>query len=316
MHFQALPQEIILQILREVGPAHFQSWYPAAQSVMVEELHLSENNLPYFLETMLSQKNLWRLVETNCRRVNLNIRGPEGKSVFSHRSPEFEWSARINPCLTYLATRLPRFMRLEDLTIEAKAPDPKPSGFSSYLRRQQIANFLSPRYGSRLRSLNIDLCHTLKRETVSNGCGNHLCAFVSKFLLTLQHVRIRMDSVCAEAIEIGEDEKTSKLESLIFNMYIPGRQDTPGSPVDNRAVPCLTKEEYPPKCPLRRMMRAAKRLSEKNASIKTARIVTSFYPERRPVAIDCINEKNTILMDKNDWAGDGPQFRGYICEED
>ncbi len=200
MHFQALPQEILLHILRDVGSAHFQenvdqllvckSWYPAAQSVMVEELRLSEINLPYLLEIMLAQKNIGRLVETNCRRVILRIRGPPEKSVFKNHSAEFEWGARITPCLTYLATRLPQFMRLEELTIEAVAPDPKPQAFHTYLRRQQIANFLSPRYSSRLKSLNLDLCHTLKHETVSNSYGNHLCAFISKFLLTLRHVRI------------------------------------------------------------------------------------------------------------------------------
>jgi hypothetical protein len=325
MHVQALPQEIVLHILRDVGPAHFQdnvnqllickSWYPAAQSVMVEELSLSEKNLPHFLERMLAQKYLWRLVETNCRKVNLKIRGPQGKSIFKNHSPEFEWGVRMNPCLTYLATRLPRFMRLEDLTIEATAPDPKPHGFQPYLRRRQIANFLSPRYSSRLRSLNLDLCHTLKRETVSNGCGNHLCAFVSKFLLTLRHVRIRMDSVCAEAMEIGDDGKIANLETLIFNMHIPDSDAKPGFPVDARALPCEFKEESRPKCPLQRMMRAAKRLSEKNATIQTARIVTSFYPEKRPVAIDCINGIKTILKDRNDWAGNGPLFNGHVCEE-
>ena len=325
MHFQALPQEIVLHILRDVGSAHFRrnvdqllvcrSWYPAAQSVMVEELHLSENNLPYFLANMLAQRNLWRLVETNCRRVNLKIRGPQGKSMFKNHSAEFEWGARINPCLTYLATRLPRFMRLEDLTIEATAPDPKPRAFHAYLRRQQMANFLSPGYSSRLRSLNLDLCHTLKHETVSNSYGNHLCAFISKFLLTLQHVRIRMDSVCAEAMDTGDDENTANLESLVFNMYIPDNDTRPGFPVDARALPCQTKEEYPIRCPLRRMMRAAKRLSERNATIKTARIVTSFYPEQRPVAIDCISGKKTILVNRNDWTADGPLYNGYVNEE-
>ncbi len=325
MHFEALPQEIVLHILRDVGPAHFQgnvdqllickSWYPVAQSVMVEELHLSEDNLPYFLEHMLAQRNMWHLVETNCRKVHLRIRGPKGKSLFKSRSAEFDWGARMNPCLTYLATRLPRFMRLEDLTIEATAPHPQPGGFQSYLRRQQIANFLSPRYGSRLRSLEIDLCHTLKRETVSNRCGNHLCAFISKFLLTLQHVRVRMDSICADVMAMADDEKAAKLETLIFNMYVPDDDTKPGFPVDGRSLPCEISKDYPPKCPLRRMMRAAKRLSERNTTIRTARIVTSFYPEGRPVAIDCINGMKTILPDRNDWAGDGPLFNGYVCED-
>lgn len=325
MPFLSLPQEIILYILHEVGAAHFRSnveqllvcksWFPLAQSVMVEELNLSENNLPRFLENMLAQRGLWRIIETNCRSVNLRLQGPPGKSMIRNHSPEFDWGTRINPCLTYLATRLPRFRRLEDLTIEAIAPDPAPGGFQSYLRRQQIGNFLSPRYCSRLRSLNIDLCHTLKRETVSTGCGNHLCVFISKFLRTLQHVRVRMDSVCDDVMAVGDDEKTSNLESLVFNMYMPESDATPGFHTEGRALPCQTKKEYPPKCPLRRMMRAAKRLSERNATIRTARIVTSFYPERRPVAIDCINGTKTILSDRNNWLCDGPLFKGYVCEE-
>lgn len=325
MHFQALPQEIVLHILRDVGPAHFQgnvnqllickSWFPAAQSVMVEELHLSENNLPYFLDGMLAKRHLWRLVEMNCRSVNLKILGPQKKSILKNRSSEFEWGARINPCLTYLATRLPRFVRLEELTIEATAPDSRPSSFRSYLRSEQMANFLSPQYSSRLRSLNLDLCHTLKRETVSNCRGNHLCAFVSKFLLTLQHVRIRMDSVCAEALEIPDEETATNLESVIFNMYIPDSDTKPGLLIEGRSLPCRIKEDFRPRCPLQRMMRAAKRLSERSAKMKTARIVTSFYPEERPVAIDCINGRKTILTDRDDWAGNGPLFDGTVIED-
>jgi F-box-like len=323
MHFQSLPQEILLHILRDVGAAQFQanvaqlhvckSWYPAAQCVMVEELCLSEKNLPYFLARMLEQKWMWRLIETNCRTVKLRIRGPQDKSILRTRSPEFEWNARISPCLTYLATRLSRFTRLEHLIIEATAPDPLPSGFQSYLRNQQIANFLSPRYGSRLKSLSLDLCHTLKREPVSNVCGNHLCAFVSKFLLTLKHVRIRMDAVCAEALEVGDDEQIPNLESVIFNMYIPDTDAKPGYPAEGRALVCQTEEDYPLKCPLRRMIRAAKRLSEKTTTLKTARIVTSFYPEPRPVAIDCISGQKIILKDRNDWTGDGSPFHGFVC---
>lgn len=322
MNFQSLPQEIILHILRDVGAAHFQrdvdqllvckSWYPVAQSVMMEELHLTERNLPYFLDKMLAQRNLWRLIETNCRTVNLRLRGPQGKSKFKNHSPEFEWGTRINPCLTYLATRLPRFKRLQELIIEATAPDPMPPLFESFLRRQQIGNFLSPQYGSRLRSLSIDLCHTLKPETVSTRCGNHLCVFVSRLLLTLQHVRVRMDSVCDKAMMVEDDEKTPFLESLVFNMYMPETDQRPGFPTEGRSLPCQNKREYPPKCPLRRMLRAAKRLSERNATIRTARIVTSCYPEKRPVAIDCINGKRTILTDRDNWLCDGPQFRGYV----
>lgn len=325
MHFQALPQEIVLHILRDVGPAHFQenvdqllickSWFPVAQSVMVEELHLSESNLPHFLENMLAERHLWRLVETNCRKVNLKLRGPQGKSIFKNHSPEFDWGTRMNPCLTYLATRLPRFIRLEDFTIEATGPDCKPSGFESYLRRKQIANFLSPRYGSRLRSLKVDLCHTLKRETVSDSCGNHLCSFISKFLFTLQHVQIRLDTVCATAMAVGDDEKVPNLETLIFNMYMPDNDANTGFIADARSLPCATKEA-PIKCPLRLMMRAAKRLSERNTTMKTAKIVTSFYPEKRPVAIDCIRGTRTILTDLNDWAGDGPLFTGLVSEAD
>ncbi|KAJ3460111.1 hypothetical protein MRS44_010978 [Fusarium solani] len=152
MNLLQLPTEILLLILRLLGPGFFHHdtrrlmvskwWYELARLVLLRDLQFSAKSLPRFLRTDMSS-----LVHQHTRTVDIAFDGVQDRSAVLSASPDVrermvsDWTTNVANDLTSLAAILQDCRNLRSLKLK---PRPKWRARSVFLRTYFSSDALVP----------------------------------------------------------------------------------------------------------------------------------------------------------------------------
>lgn len=259
MTLLSLPPELLIRILRFVGPSEFQndvrrlsisrSWYSLARPIMFETMKLNARRLG-----RLESQMLWPAQEyfgRHCRHLAITLENCEENSQLElDKSDEEIMAIPANQALRCVATALQNGGKLKALdirTLEAEAlhltddhsDDPTdsldliPERWT--LSPSSILCYLSLRLATALEILYLDLAGCAR--IVKQGSHAHYCPSIAMLLPRLIHARIRLPRICPDCFEAKhkvsqEDAELpqSRLKTLVIcvsfdeptGLYTPG----------------------------------------------------------------------------------------------
>ena len=231
MFLLALPSEILILIFNYLGSAYFRKgpgqltickdWYRFAQVVLYRHLELTPAILRQVCSSEHADKSLL-LIQESTESLDITMKGytkwmtvrvPQGhpRDAFSFwrrgagRALLTEWTSTLNKDLARLAVVAQKSRKLRWMRVDAQVER------HSLHRNFAHRNYLSVRVVQSLLSLDnlqvleLDLGGTglsrLPKKKDGDGDNElHACKAVGALLLTLCRLRLRMGSICADAL--------------------------------------------------------------------------------------------------------------------
>ena len=221
-----------------------------------------------------------------------------GDLDYKDEPPLLVWKRMLNKQLEGFADLLSGCTALEELSLEA----------SNTSDSEDALGYI---YDSSLKKIITSLPPGLVRLTFDPGGSKivssagddtmpiHLCPLLARRLKNIQHVRLRMRSICTEVLNVcgTKDEDASQLRTLIVRLslpYFPDQGERWNNKTSFDAVRCVTAPEpvepsKPPKL-YRDMVRAGINTARNMPSIRMLRI--SFRGSGINLyAVDCLTRR-------------------------
>ncbi|KAI1776490.1 hypothetical protein F4818DRAFT_439889 [Hypoxylon cercidicola] len=307
MSLLQLPAEILMQILDC-------QWFIFARTGWFRNLHLSQKTLRRLLSSQDVEKSLLQ-VKDNLEILDLELKGFEdwgsvlerllvrdslphlqfgfGRPDEQGLTPESYWDAfhassmwngdlhRQSP-----AASSERHPLLPDLPRR------------NYLSLSTIRAVLSV---ENLTVLELDLCGT-RLVPLQEG-DFHICTSIGALLTTLRRLRLRMRSICADALRPHHNNTVLRLSEVLINLSL-SNESNPTSIAAAHSIPCgsIGGDFFQLKADIEDQ---AKALAARMASPKTIRILTQTFPYIDMRSLDVLTGKSMILADDMAWEDDG-----------
>lgn len=228
-------------------------WYAAARPVYLSGLEVTKINIFGHnlgdLDTKYSNTGLRPLMHKNTRKLRVRVLGhywdePSSREPSGHgddlNEPPFDFELpehiaalvdwrddTLRPHLNTLFTDLHNFEALEVLKFEATADSEvgqERGPHWDYLYQSTVLAFLH----------NLPIIHDLNHLTLDiSGLRNgllsdvnselHLCTSIGKVLPRIEHVRLRMPTLCPTILDIDEPlpPQFIKLKTLVIKLHLP-----------------------------------------------------------------------------------------------
>lgn len=149
-----------------------------------------------------------------------------GKKSYVWQTEEHQlllWRDSVNEKLEVLASVLPHFKNLEELSFEASSEADGALGPRwDYLFGSTVEKFVQAAPPG-LKSLTLDYCGSSVVRSKQNRTPVHLCSLIACRLQDFERVRLRMRHICPQVFNNSNDsfDKPSKLESLVIRLTLP-----------------------------------------------------------------------------------------------
>ncbi|KAI8664554.1 hypothetical protein NCS55_00964700 [Fusarium keratoplasticum] len=321
MNLLLLPTEILLLILRLLGPAFFRCdtrrlmvskwWYDLARLVLLRDLEFSAKSLPKFFRADMSS-----LVHQHTRTVNIAFDGIQDRKAVLSASPDVrekmvsDWTTNVANDLTSLAAILQDCRNLRSLKLE---PRPNWRARSVFLRTWFSSDAL-------VSLLSVAHLTCLEFDAVCTGIGgassrpgSHICEDISALLPTLRRLRCRMRMICPRILKPPGEGTISSLEEVIINLNLGDL--SPHAPLQHSYrcgifVPGLAstwKED---------MESAAKELANRMATPRVVKVLSRSVPGPQMECFDAIAQRRMMLAPDAAWEADGEEVVETTADEE
>ena len=324
-----------MQVMDYVGSPYFHKdvgrlvvckrWFVIVRTVIFKHLRLSPKTLRRLLSSRHAVRRLL-LVKENLRFFDLEMKGfdywgsipdVEKQSRSGNAPPHPEdinaafgnllcitGAKYLNEDLAKLAKITKESRKLHSIRIEATTieQDSFPSALY-YLSSSAIHSLLSV---DNLMALDLDLrtiCLTISAKGENNPSNFHLCKTIGTLLSTLTRLRLRMRSICADALKPKHHHYSNlRLSEVIVNLSLSyvARSTTikaHSSNCDSTAWRIKDLETE--------VETQAKALVPKMTSPKVFRILTHSFLHLEPLSYDVLTGKRMKLTEEMAWEDDG-----------
>ncbi|MCJ1240556.1 hypothetical protein MMC14_008560 [Varicellaria rhodocarpa] len=223
------------------------------------------------------------------------------------------WRAQVNQQLEKFADILSGCTRLEELSVEISNEGREYLGPCwDYIYDRALVKLVSS-FPTTLERLTFDICgsHILASHG-GDAPPVHICPLLARRIRDLQHVRLRMRSICPDVINDSPDvipdspdvipdsgakyEKVSQLKSLVIRLSLPYLESSRmGSDSEYDARRCVaTLKKHEKRKLYQDMVRSGMRATKNVTSLEMCRV--SFrYPGKNEInltAVDCFSKKH------------------------
>lgn len=312
------PIEIVLLIMRHVGwdelrrtLAISKPWFHFAAPIVCERITIRLTGpIPYQLDRAVGARYLG-ITKDSLRHLKL-FTAPfllTGKDIV----PEPEvWRERVRCLWTDM---LPYFNRINTLHI-SEQPGPK-DGETTVIRYQmrptkidasQVACLLETLNGLPwLSSIHLDMCSP--RVTIGSCPDTNLCAILARLMARLDHVKIRMPSICPEIFSLYDDQASSRAKpragplTIIVNCSISSKDVRLMSKC--HSCDCRAwKQDLRTPVSFDAMVQAARFCLPRLHRIQQLRILHHNLPGLKTIALDVVDNNIYKVPDK-EWTSLG-----------
>ncbi|KAH7268804.1 hypothetical protein B0J15DRAFT_233003 [Fusarium solani] len=320
MNLLQLPTEILLLILRLLGPGFFHHdtrrlmvskwWYELARLVLLRDLQFSAKSLPRFLRTDMSS-----LVHQHTRTIDIAFDGVQDRRAVLSASPDVrermvsDWTTNVANDLTSLAAILQDCRNLRSLKLK---PRPKWRARSVFLRTYFSSDALVP-------LLSVSHLTCLEFDTVCTGIGgassrpgSHICENISALLPTLRRLRCRMRKICPRILKPPGEGTISSLEEVIINLNLGDLSQHALPQHSYRCgifVPGLSSTWKAD------MELGAKELVNRMATPRVVKVLSRSVPGPQMECFDAIAQRRMMLAPGAAWEVDGEVVEETTADE-
>lgn len=321
MSLLKLPPETLIQIFNHIGSSFFRSdlsrltvckqWTEFARTACFRDFHVTQKTLGRLLSSPHVETSL-RLVKDSTETLDLNLKGFEDWDSInvsswndSHgRAVRAAWTTELDRDLVSLATIVKNSRKLRILRIQATSELHPLLRFlerRDYLFLSTTRAFLSP---SNLTSLELDLCGTrlVSHQSKEQDEGIHVCTSIAALLNTLQRLRLRMRSICADVLK-----PPTALHRSAFERGAHQPQSIQRAPVTTSAAhaTCCGSSAGGFLQLKADMEKQAQVLVAQMAAPKIVRILTHELPSFETRAFDVLTDRTMSLGEGAEWDDDG-----------
>jgi hypothetical protein len=321
MSFLQLPSEIIIHIFDFIGSAYFcadlsrvtvsQQWSKYAVPACYREFDVTQKSLKRLMRSCHMETSV-ELIKKNMQVFNLKLMGFQDWADYRQEQDDIDWhfwetdssrqvyrawEAELRNDLVQLAATIRQSPRLRVFRLRATTqmhPRFPILNYSNYMDRDTLLSV------SNLTVLDLDLGGgpNIVRRAQEHGEEFHLCAIVAKLLTTLQYLRLRMRSICADALKPHEHSTSLRLKEVLVNLSLDG--ELPGIGSDQYAQHCI-----PVRSLASAMEKQAKILVAQMADPKMVRILTHTRPWMQFRAFDVLTGRVLMLDRRVEWHDEG-----------
>jgi hypothetical protein len=250
MSLQALPNELLEQILFSVGADEFRNrvdrltvfkrWYDIAHTMIIRHTKITQQNVSKFPPPP-EQIRVRELLKQDMRKLSIHISATEGSEYRSSLSTTemqktYYWHTALNKDLTRIAEFAQTCSRLTDVSFGTSiqwnywSANCGPEFYS-------MTQLLLPTRSSHITKLNLDLYGAWIADQASGdeprrpaGPGyRHICPLVNKHLPTLQKLQIYAYKMCNELLDATEYLGDLQLEEVILKLTSKSPNDRKSS---------------------------------------------------------------------------------------
>lgn len=332
MSLLQLPPEILIQVMDHVGSPYFREdlgrltvckqWFRYAHTACFKDLQLSQKSLrrlmfsrdvgrsPLLLKDSVEILDLklkgfedWNSVQdspSNSQSTNAlhasSWDGDLGRSLLA------TWTTVLDNDLTQLAiiakeSRKLRIIRIQALSERHPLFPHLPR--RDYLSLSTIRTLLSVK---NLVVLELDLCGTSLVPRKEHRDDFHVCTTIGALLTTLRRLRLRMRSICADALRPQHRDAGLRLSEVLINLSLSNES------------PMITSAAHTTQCgstgggflKLKADIEAqAEALATLMKSPKIIRILSHSLPRLEMWSLDVLTGRRMILADDMAWEDDG-----------
>lgn len=149
-----------------------------------------------------------------------------GKQTYLWHTEEHQlhpWRQSVNEKLVVLASALPNFKNLKDLSFEASSEGDGELGPRwDYLFGSTVEKFIQA-VPTGLKSLTLDICGSTVVVSEHNRMPVHLCPLIACRLQDFERVRLRMRHICPRVYDNANKEvdEPSNLAFLVIRLSLP-----------------------------------------------------------------------------------------------
>ncbi|KAH9883305.1 hypothetical protein F4778DRAFT_697825 [Xylariomycetidae sp. FL2044] len=328
MSLLRLPAEILTQIMDGVGSSYFREdlgrlticrqWFSFARTACFKDLQLCQKSLRSLLSSQDVGKSLL-LISDSVETLDLELeglgngssaRGPQSYSQDANVPDNSNFDGNLEHALS--AARAVLDNDMAQLAIMAKR-----SRRLRTIRMQTLGGYcpLLPRCGylsvatirallsvQNLTVLELDLCGTSLMPQEGHSDDFHVCTSIGALLTTLRRLRLRMRSICADALRPQHHETSLRLSEVLINLSLSNEStmttsmthSTPCSSTGGRFLKLKADIED-----------QAEALATRMISPKIVRVLTHSLPQLEMRSLDILSGKCMILADDMAWEDDG-----------
>jgi hypothetical protein len=314
-----LPAELIFHVMDYVGSTYFhqdlsrltvcKEWYRYALPSSYKDISLSQSSLQSLLKTpnvahtltsICTSLDTLSIVFTGNERPNHSTTFDISSTDSTGADNEAAMSSPVilDADLARPARTAKEAQKLRCVHIRA------PNGHASIslqplhhelVRASTIQGFLS---AQNLAVLDIDPCG--KSLVPPPEGGEHICHSIGSLLATLTHLRLRMRTICVDALTPPKHAMNMRLTEVIVNLSLYDETLVP-SPATH-ATPCTGGGKLKLK---NDMEGRAKDILKSMSSPKTVRVLTHTLPKLRIRSLDVLTDKYMELEEGAAWDDDG-----------
>ncbi|KAK4160663.1 hypothetical protein QBC43DRAFT_303581 [Cladorrhinum sp. PSN259] len=325
-----LPPEVIIQIFDLVGSSYFQSdlsrlrvckqWSEFARTACFRDFHLTRQQLPRLITAPESSR---QLVSNNIERLYLKLKPLEdwdSPNLWNQTVEELQvlavWADELNLLLVDLANKIIKEARkLRNLRIQAttglQVPPPESCG---YLYLDTLNTLLVS--ASNLTSLDLDLIGTRLESDLYKGF-QHVCPTIAALLPTLQCLRLRLRTICADVLKLAQDHSNSRvrLNKLLVNLSLS--YESPVITAATHSQCCGSSSPTGGFLQLKEdLEKQAQTLVAYMAAPKMVRILTHVPHPMALRAFDALTGRTIQLGEGEGWGGEGEAIGGEDGSDD
>ncbi|KAF2679297.1 hypothetical protein K458DRAFT_422337 [Lentithecium fluviatile CBS 122367] len=338
-----LPPENLIQIFDYVGSSYFRSdlsrltvckqWSEFAHTACFREFYVTQKTLRRLLSSQYVESSL-PLVKDSVETLDLDLKGFEDWDSIplsrhdsqavnvpnvstwngAHgRAVRAAWTTELNNDLLCLATIIKQSRKLRILRIQATSeihPILRLLDRRDYLFLSTIGAFLS---ASNLASLELDLCGTrlIPHQSQERDEGFHICKSIAALLTTLQRLRLRMRSICADVLKPRQHSTNLRLNEMLINLSLSNE-----SPLTTSAAHATCCGSSPGGFLQLKadMEKQAQVLVAQMSAPKIVRILTHALPSIEMRAFDVLTDRNVILSEGAEWDDDGEAIEDEVSD--
>lgn len=214
--------------------------------------------------------------------------------------PRTVYTTELNNDLLYIATIMKQSRKLRILRIHATSelhPLLHLLQRRDYLCLSTICTFLSAIH---LTILELDLCGTQMTpdQSQEHSEGLHVCISIAALLTTLQRLRLRTRSICADALKLQQYSANLNLKEMILNLSLSDESSLATSATHATCCGSSTGGFLQLKVDMEQQARV---LVDHMAAPKTVRILTHAFPSFEMRAFDVLTGKNIMLSEDAVW---------------
>jgi hypothetical protein len=324
MSLLSLPTEILIEIFDYVGSSYFRSnlsrltickeWSVFARTACFQECPVTQKNLRDLISSPHVDSSL-ALLKDSVKTLDLDLKGIEdwdATPTWDIAHKRAAWTTELNNDLLHLATTMKQSRKLR--TLHIKATNILPSQLRLLEHRDYL--FLSPMRtfltAGNLTSLELDLLGTDigSQSDHESDEGVHICPIIATLLTTLRRLRLRMESMCTDVLEVELHITNLRLDTVLINLGLS----------EDMALTVyfahLSRCGYPqgPNTFWDDMENQAQILVTQMAAPKMVRILTVEIPDFSMRAFDVLTGRTVKLDQDAKWDDDGEVIEDDGCE--